>query len=128
MTNGSPPILVVDHERDRREAIQVLLEKAGHKVSVAEDGNQALKMANEVKPDIALIGMGLPGLPSDALAQGLRKNAEGRKMHLIAITPQRHDRERVGSSGFDLHVATPTLPDTLLGIIANIRRVDETAA
>jgi DNA-binding response OmpR family regulator len=126
MTTGPPPILVVDHERDRRDAIAGVLEDAGHKVSVAEDGNQALKMANEVKPDIALIGMGLPGLHSDALAQGLRKNAEGRKIRLIAISDQRHDRERVLSSAFDRHVTTPTPPGTLLEIIASFRR--DTAA
>jgi DNA-binding response OmpR family regulator len=130
MAKGHPPIiLVVDHERDRREALEALLTKAGHRVLVAEDGNQALKIADDVQPALALIGIALPGLGSYALAQGLRRIAEDRTMHLIAITPQRVDRERVLSSGFNMHIPTPIDPGSLLGVIADLLgvRPDESA-
>jgi DNA-binding response OmpR family regulator len=129
MTNGLPPmILVVDHERDRREALQALLTHAGHQVCVAEDGLKALKIGLDVKPDIALIHMTLPGLGGYAVAQGLRAAAEGRRMHLIAMTGQRHDRQRALGSGFDMHIPSPVDPSTLLEVIASLRKPDEPAA
>jgi CheY-like chemotaxis protein len=129
MTDGLPPmILVVDHEKERREALQALLTHAGHQVSVAEDGLQALKTAIDVKPDIALIEVALPGLGGYAVAQGLRAAAEGRRMHLIAMTGQRHDRQRALGSGFDMHIPMPIEPGTLLEVIASLRKLDEPAA
>jgi CheY-like chemotaxis protein len=122
-------ILVVHRKKDRRDALKAVLESAGHDVSATHDGVDALKLAIDVKwPDIALIDMALPGLGGYGLAKGLRNAAEGRRLHLIAMTGQSHDRERALDSGFDMHITTPIDSGALLEIIASLRSVDEPAA
>ncbi|MCL4539487.1 MAG: response regulator, partial [Bacteroidetes bacterium] len=54
-------VLVVDDEKDIIQLIRYNLEREGFKVDAASDGNEALKKAVEVKPDVILRDIMLPG-------------------------------------------------------------------
>lgn len=107
-------ILLVEDNSDARQALQDLLELWGHQVQVAQDGMGGVAMALEVRPELALVDIGLPGLDGYRVAQELRAQV-GRDIRLVAITgyggPE--DRSRALQAGFDHHLVKPLRPDEL---------------
>ena len=103
-------VLLVDDNEDGRWMLREVLESAGHHVTEAVDGPQALEMATAGAFDIALIDIGLPGLDGLEVARRLRNMGPRlATMTLVAITgygaPQDHARSR--AAGFDLHLVKP---------------------
>ncbi|MBA2673272.1 MAG: response regulator [Sphingosinicella sp.] len=90
--------------------LRQVLEGAGHRVTEAVDGLQALERATAEAFDVALIDIGLPGLDGLEVAKRLR-SMEPRLATtlLVAISgygsPRDHARSR--AAGFDLHVVKP---------------------
>lgn len=66
-------ILVVDDNRDSAETLSMLLELMGNEVTVAYDGEQALTIANEIKPDVVLLDIGLPKMNGYEVARQIRQ-------------------------------------------------------
>ena len=78
-------ILVVDDNEDAAQSLGFLLELSGHELHIASDGEQALAMAATVKPDIALVDIGLPKLNGYGVAKAIRAEAWGARIVLIAL-------------------------------------------
>ena len=55
-------ILVIEDNPDGRESLRLLLSLLGHKVDVAADGIEGVRKALAIRPDVALIDIGLPRL------------------------------------------------------------------
>jgi PAS domain S-box-containing protein len=112
-------ILVVDDNKDAAQTLGLLLELAGHAVSFAYDGEQALVSANDLRPDVVLLDIGLPKLNGYAVAQGIRAESWGEKMILIALTGWGHedDKRRALDAGFDCHLTKPVNPDEVDALI-----------
>lgn len=55
-------ITVVDDDRDIRELIEIILSQAGFQVSIAADGDTALKNIQDNPPDLILLDVRLPGM------------------------------------------------------------------
>jgi CheY-like chemotaxis protein len=66
-------------------------------------------MALALRPRVALIDVGLPGIDGFDVAQRLREAPEGRAMFLVALTGHgtASDRARAIAAGFDLHMVKP---------------------
>jgi CheY-like chemotaxis protein len=101
-------ILLIEDNRDSRESMRMLLTMLGHRVDVAADGEEGVRKALEVLPEIALIDIGLPRLCGYEVARRLRA-ALGGGVILIACTAYDHAeaRRRVAESGFDAHLVKP---------------------
>jgi len=56
-------ILVVDDEPDIRQSVKMILEKNGYMVITAESGDDCLVKLNDVKPDLILLDIMMPGTP-----------------------------------------------------------------
>jgi signal transduction histidine kinase len=102
-------ILVVEDDRDNREMLRAVLELGGHEVHEVADGLQALRLAGLVRPQLALIDIGLPGLDGLDVASRLRATVEGDAMFLVAVTGygQEEDRRKAIEAGFDRHLTKP---------------------
>lgn len=115
-------ILVVEDNPDIRESLRMLLDLWGHEVMLAETGNEGLALALQVKPDVALIDIGLPGMNGYEVALQIRARTRDwpARMTMVALTGygQPSDRERASQSGFDGHLLKPVDPDVLSGILA----------
>jgi CheY-like chemotaxis protein len=111
-------ILVVEDNTDAREMLRHLLNLAGHEVHEAADGPTGLGAALRVRPDIALVDVGLPGFDGYELARRVRGSA-GPPIYLVALTGygQPDDRRRAVEAGFDAHLVKPVNPDALLAAI-----------
>ena len=106
-------MLLVEDSPDNREMLQALLEMDGHRVDVAADGLEAVQRGVALKPDVAIIDIGLPGIDGYEVAQRLRSKL-GRAIVLVALTGygQPEDRAKAKKAGFDVHLIKPVgLPE-----------------
>jgi two-component system, sensor histidine kinase len=105
-------ILIVDDNADLAESMAMLLRLEGHEVRIALDGSSALDLAEEFRPNAALLDIGLPGLNGYQVARELRSRQNSRRLLLIAATGygQPDDRVRAQEAGFDVHMVKPLDP------------------
>jgi signal transduction histidine kinase len=115
-------VLVVEDNHDNRATLRELLEFAGHRVSVAQNGAEGVAIALERKPDVALVDIGLPELDGYQVAQRVRA-ALGQDIMLIALTGygQPEDVRRAKIAGFDAHLAKPLDLDALQSLVTRPR-------
>jgi PAS domain S-box-containing protein len=125
-TNDAPlRILVVDDNRDSAETLTMLLELMGNEMSAAYDGEQAVAIANEIKPDVVLLDIGLPKMNGYEVARQIRQQPWGSNPILVAITGwgQSEDKDLSRESGFDHHLVKPVDHDHLLKLIQKRKSV-----
>jgi CheY-like chemotaxis protein len=118
---GASRILVVDDLQASAETLTTLLEMEGFEVRMAHDGQEALAMAREFRPDVVLLDIGLPGMNGFEVAHGLRAQPESRDALLIALTGygEAESRTRSAQAGFDFHMVKPADVNLLLTMLAN---------
>jgi PAS domain S-box-containing protein len=119
-----PPrrVLVVDDNVDAAQTMAMLLRLLNHDVvHVVHDGPAALKAAQEFKPDVIFLDIGLPGISGYEVARQLRERAEFRDVLLVAVTGygQSDDRQRSQQAGFDHHLVKPVAPEALQTVLLN---------
>jgi signal transduction histidine kinase/ActR/RegA family two-component response regulator len=102
-------ILVVDDNVDSAESMAMMLELSGHDVATAHDGLEAVEVAREFQPHVALLDLGMPKLDGYEAARSIRRQSWGQKMMLVALTGwgQSEDKRRSREAGFDAHLVKP---------------------
>ena len=126
MPDETNRILVVDDEPDITALVAYHLAKAGHRVSTAANGSDALKAAREERPDIVILDLMLPGVSGyDVLAE-LRRRDDTREVGVILLTSRREEADRIRglSLGADDYLSKPFSPQELsLRVNALLRRL-----
>ena len=114
-------ILVVDDLVASAETLMTLLEMEGFEVKIASEGVAALKIAQDFRPDVVLLDIGLPGMSGFEIAQRLRSQPESREALLIAVTGygEAESRSRSAQAGFDFHMTKPADLNLLLSMLAD---------
>jgi len=120
-------ILVVDDNADAAESMALLLQQAGHHVSIAHDGPTALSIADRERPRVVLLDIGLPGMDGYEVCRELRKT--GHDAIIVALTGygQEEDRQRSREAGFDGHQVKPGDPAELMRLLARSAASSPTA-
>jgi CheY-like chemotaxis protein len=93
-----------------------------YQVTMAATGEAGIAQAKALRPDIALIDLGMPGL--NGLEVALRIRAElGRDIYLVALTGYNRecDIANTKAAGFDQHMVKSGDPRELLNLLAEIR-------
>jgi PAS domain S-box-containing protein len=113
-------ILLIEDNTDARESLRLLLESLGHQVYEAVDGVCGIEKALELKPDIVLIDLGLPGLDGYQIAARIRAEPVCRAGKLIAVTgyAQAEYRARALVAGFQGYLTKPVDAGVLEKLIA----------
>jgi CheY-like chemotaxis protein len=124
---GTPPavqptglrVLIADDNRDAAESLAALLELEGHVVTLAFDGEEALRRFESFHPEVCLLDIGMPRRDGNEVARAIRELPGGAATSLIAITgwSQENDRRQALGAGFDHHLTKPVEPAQLLRII-----------
>ncbi len=115
-------VLVVDDNADAAESLAALLEMQGHQTRVANDGDEALRTANDFHPHIVFLDIGMPGKDGYAVAREMRAGAGTRDAVLVALTGwgAREDRARSRSAGFDHHLTKPASLEAVDALLAQL--------
>ena len=79
-------ILVVDDEDDVRELLRVLLEREGYRVECACDGDEGLKIAKSLRPDLVITDHIMPGLSGKQLVRAMRETPALASTAVIMVT------------------------------------------
>lgn len=126
---GAARIMVVDDLAASAETLMTLLEMEGFEVRVAHEGQAALALAREFKPEVVLLDIGLPGMNGFEVAHGLRNQPESADALLIALTGygEAESRTRSAQAGFDFHMVKPADVNLLLTMLANPRDARKSA-
>jgi two-component system CheB/CheR fusion protein len=117
--NGGAKILVVEDNPDARHILCDVLELAGFECHPAEDGDAALDLLERVRPDAAIVDIGLPVIDGFEFARRVRSDPARGSIYLIALTGygRRIDREQALRAGFDEHLVKPVDPPMLLQLL-----------
>ncbi|MCX6021822.1 MAG: response regulator [Chloroflexi bacterium] len=113
-------ILLVEDNEMNRDMLSRRLERRGHHVVIAVDGQQGLDAARDGRPDLILLDMSLPVLDGWEAARQLKAAAETRSIPIIALTAHvlSGDRERALEAGCDDYDSKPVEFDRLLAKIS----------
>jgi PAS domain S-box-containing protein len=112
-------MLVVDDNVDAAQTLATILELHGHEVRTAYSGAEGLRIADEWKPDVCVLDIGIPDLNGYELARGIRERCLDQQPLLIACTGwgQQEDVARAHEAGFDHHLVKPVDPDAVLRLL-----------
>ena len=117
-----PTILLVEDEAALVTLLRYNLEREGYQVFDARDGEEALILAKEEKPDLILLDWMLPLLSGLEVCRQLRRAPESRETPIILLTARGEETDKVRGldSGADDYITKPFSPAEL---IARIRAV-----
>jgi PAS domain S-box-containing protein len=121
--NGAPQrshrILIVDDNHDGAASLANVLMLAGHVTLTANDGLAALGIAEQFRPDVVLLDIGLPKLNGYETCRRMRAQTWGRHIRLVALTGwgQEKYRQRSAEAGFDAHMVKPVDPESLIRML-----------
>ncbi len=119
---AKPNVLLIEDNDDGREMMAMMLSCYGYEVRHAADGLQGLAVAQEYRPGVALVDIGLPGIDGYEVARRMRADPDTRNIRLIALTGYglAEDQRRVLEAGFDLHLVKPVDIDSLMKAIGSL--------
>jgi CheY-like chemotaxis protein len=122
-------MLVVEDEADTREFLQRLLESRGATVVTVASAPEALTQFPEVRPELLISDIGLPGVDGYDLMQQIRQKdvGDGGGIPAVALTAyaRTEDRTRALLAGYQAHLAKPVEPTELLATIASFAELIE---
>jgi CheY-like chemotaxis protein len=105
-------VLVVDDQIDVAQSFKDLLSLLGQETRTAYNGPDALQTAQEFKPELIFLDIGLPGMTGYEVAQTLRAQKDTPPATLIAVTGW-GDEDNIAlakQAGFDRHLTKPVDP------------------
>lgn len=108
LLSGPRRIVIVEDNKDIRDLLGLKLRRLGHVVEAAADGEEGLRLLLSVRPDLALVDLGLPGIDGYEVAKETREKLGG-GIVLVAVSGfgQPEDKRRAIDSGFDEHITKP---------------------
>jgi DNA-binding response OmpR family regulator len=113
--SGKPLVLVADDDPDILALVTFRLERGGYDVVAANDGEEALRLAVERAPDLAVLDVMMPKLDGYEVTTRLRQSERTRRMPVILLTArvQEADIARGFEVGADDYVKKPFSPQEL---------------
>lgn len=119
-----PHVLVVEDEEALSQLLKYNLEKEGYRVAVAMDGEEALVVADEIKPDLVILDWMLPKAPGIEVCRRLRARQGTRNTPIVMLTARDGESERVRGldMGADDYITKPFAMSELLARLRAVMR------
>src|SRR6266404_6858604 len=106
-------ILVVDDFEDTRLLLRTWLRKKGYRVVEAENGNEAIAKARDLKPDLIIMDVEMPELDGLSATREIRTLKNSVELPIVAVSAYGADlfREQALAAGCNDYMSTPFEPD-----------------
>ncbi len=118
-------VLIVDDDPDFVESTKTVLESKLYDVVVARNGEEGVRLARELHPDLILLDVIMPVKDGFTAAEQLKKDEQLRKIPVLMLTSfsQRHGETNIAvSRGYELeaedYIEKPITPDQLLATVS----------
>ncbi len=108
-------LLVADDKVGGRELVRAMLERPGYAIYEAAGGLEALRVARELRPDLIVLDLNMPGMDGFGVVQELRRDPGFVTTPVLALTASamQGDRERALAAGFNGYISKPIGPHQL---------------
>jgi len=105
----APCVLVVEDEGAQREVLRYNLEAEGFRVAMAENGDEALLLVAEEKPDLIVLDWMLPNVSGIEICRRVKANPDTRNIPIIMLSARSEENDRVRGleTGADDYVVKP---------------------
>ncbi|MBI2803805.1 MAG: PAS domain-containing protein [Planctomycetes bacterium] len=112
-------VLIIEDNADSRRMLEAMLKLDGYTVDTAADGATGLDAILRLRPQFAIIDIGLPGMDGYQVARQVRASMSKDDVFLIALTGygRPDDRRAVKEAGFDQHLVKPLKPHELTRVL-----------
>ena len=102
-------ILVVEDNEKNRKLVRDVLTFKGYRLAEAETGEEGVRLARELHPDLVLMDIQLPGINGITALGQIREDPGIRHTPVIAVTASAmtHDRQKIMAAGFDGYQSKP---------------------
>jgi two-component system cell cycle response regulator DivK len=102
-------ILIVEDNEKNRKLVRDVLAFKGYRLAEAETGEEGVRLAREVHPDLILMDIQLPGINGITALGQIRDDPVIRHTPVIAVTASAmtHDRQKIMAAGFDGYQSKP---------------------
>jgi two-component system, OmpR family, phosphate regulon response regulator PhoB len=119
-----PTVLVAEDENALVTLLRYNLEREGYRVLEAQDGEEALLVANEQKPDLVLLDWMLPVMSGIEVCRQIRRRPATRELPVIMVTARTEDQDAVRglNTGADDSITKPFNMEALLARIRALLR------
>ena len=107
-------MLIVDDNEDAGSLLGLVVERHGYVTAVATHPRDAIALAAEFQPEVAVLDIGLPEMDGYELAAKLREIVPGCRFIALTGYGQRNDHARSESAGFEAHLVKPVKTRLLL--------------
>jgi signal transduction histidine kinase/ActR/RegA family two-component response regulator len=123
-------VLLIEDNDDARHPIAVVLSHYGYRILEAADGAEGIAIATELRPECAVIDIGLPKVDGYEVAARLRATPACANMLMIALSGYGGDesRAKAEAAGFDDYLVKPVSPDRLVELIETLAARDRSTA
>jgi twitching motility two-component system response regulator PilH len=114
-------VLIVDDSPAQIHTLTKLVENWGYEVLVAENGDQALKIAREEQPNVILMDVVMPGMSGFQTTRKLSRDQTTHSIPVIFVSTKSSDTDRVWGmrQGATAYVTKPVNPEQLHTAIAD---------
>jgi two-component system cell cycle response regulator DivK len=114
-------LVIEDDEKNRKLARDILLHR-GYRVAEAETGEAGVRLARELRPDLVLMDLQLPGMDGIEALRHLRQDPVTREIPVMAVTASAmtHDRHKIIAAGFDANLSKPISVRPFLDAVADL--------
>ncbi|QFS82984.1 Phosphate regulon transcriptional regulatory protein PhoB [Roseivivax sp. THAF40] len=131
MSGGKPTVLLVEDEAAQREVLAYNLEAEGFDVSRAGDGEEAVMLFEEDRPDLVILDWMLPKLSGIEVCRQIKIRPETRDVPVIMLSARAEEVDRVRGleTGADDYVVKPySVIELMARVRAQLRRTRPSAA
>jgi twitching motility two-component system response regulator PilH len=115
-------VLIIDDSPTETYKLTTMLEKSGHVVLTAENGEAGVAMAVKERPDLVLMDVVMPGLNGFQATRQLSKLPETAHIPVIIVTTKDQQTDRVWGmrQGAKAYLSKPITPDVLMSAMAEV--------
>ena len=117
-------ILLIDDDTNLLQMVKLMLQRVGHEVQTASDGEKGIAMAADSQPDLAIIDVMMPGLSGYDVVRRMREDTRTARIPIVILTArsQPMDKHMALEAGANAFLSKPVTSQELIDRVDAVLR------